>query len=45
VPESKCYSEIQLWKLEEEGYDWAIRWGIKAEVLLEREKPQVSGFS
>ena len=25
MPESKCYSEIQVRKLAEEGYDWAIR--------------------
>ena len=45
MPEIKCYSEIQVWKLAEEGYEWAIRGEIKADFLLEREKPQLSGFS
>jgi hypothetical protein len=38
VPEIKCYSEIEVRKLVEEGYEWAIRGEIKADFLLERRK-------
>ena len=45
MPEIKCYSEFEVRKVAEEGYEWAIRGEIKADFLLEREKPQLSGFS